>query len=470
MGAPSQPDRDKHSEELEHENERLRKELERALSEIERLRKELEAALRANKGQAAPFSKGKRVTEPKLPGRKPGKGVFRHRMEPAAEEVRVPPVEVPVALTACPDCGGSLELEGVDLASVTDLPTMPRPEATLYRVEVCRCLRCGRRVRGRHPALAADQQGATAHRLGPRVMAVAHALHYGVGVPVRRVPAIMRELTGIRITQGAITQDALRRAQGVVGAAYEELRATVREAPVIYTDDTGWRVGGQPAHLMVFDTDRATVYQIRPQHRNEEVRELVPSDYAGVLVTDRGKSYEARELEEVAQQKCVGHIQRNVSDVVEAKSGRGRSFGLRLKGLLRAAVQLWHERPERTAADFKAQARRINQAVTNHLRDRVLTDGDNQRLLDGIGMQHDQGRLLRFLQDPTIEPTNNRSERSLRPAVIARKLSHCSKNDKGAEAFAAFTSVLRTRAKNGCVSLVEALHDLLSPLRTQHSP
>ena len=39
---------------------------------------------------------------------------------------------------------------------------------------------------------------------------------------------------------------------------------------------------------MVFDTGEATVYRIRSQHRNEEVRELVLGDYAGTLVTDRG--------------------------------------------------------------------------------------------------------------------------------------------------------------------------------------
>jgi hypothetical protein len=39
---------------------------------------------------------------------------------------------------------------------------------------------------------------------------------------------------------------------------------------------------------MTFDTDQATVFQIRRRHRNEEVRELIPSDYAGVMVTDRG--------------------------------------------------------------------------------------------------------------------------------------------------------------------------------------
>ena len=39
--------------------------------------------------------------------------------------------------------------------------------------------------------------------------------------------------------------------------------------------------------------------------------------------------------------------------------------------------------------------------------------------------------------------------RALRGAVIARKVSHCSKNVGGADAFSAFTSVIRTLARNG---------------------
>ena len=45
---------------------------------------------------------------------------------------------------------------------------------------------------------------------------------------------------------------------------------------------------------MAFETDEATVYQVRARHRNEEVREVVPSDYGGVMVTDRGRSYDAQ--------------------------------------------------------------------------------------------------------------------------------------------------------------------------------
>ena len=64
-----------------------------------------------------------------------------------------------------------------------------------------------------------------------------------------------------------------------------------------------------------------------------------------------------------------------------------------------------------------------------------MSDADNWRLQNELGWHHDRGNLLRFLDDPSIEPTNNRAERALRGAVIARKVSHCSKNVGGADAF-----------------------------------
>ena len=89
-------------------------------------------------------------------------------------------------------------------------------------------------------------------------MSAAHVLHHSVGVPVRKIPSILRTLTGVRITQSAITQDALRRAKGEVGDAYRSLRGSVRSSSFVHTDDTGWRVGGEPAFLMAFETDEAS--------------------------------------------------------------------------------------------------------------------------------------------------------------------------------------------------------------------
>jgi len=77
--------------------------------------------------------------------------------------------------------------------------------------------------------------------------------------------------------------------------------------------------------------------------------------------------------------------------------------------------------------------------------------------------------LLRFLHNPAVEPTNNRGERALRPPVIARKLSHGSKNVRGAEAFSAFTSVIQTAVKRGAASTFDALHGLFGSKKSAAS-
>jgi hypothetical protein len=424
------------------------------------LREESERLKRSGYGSAAPFSKGKRKDNPKPPGRKPGQGCFRYRAAP--EQI---PDEVVTAEVAsqCPECGGKLDRVGEEWATTTDIVGNPQPQVRGYRVQVCRCRQCGKSVRGTAPGLAPDQAGCTAHRLGPGVKAAAHVLHYGVGVPVRKVPQVLKELTGISVTQSALTQDALRQAKGKVAAQYQRLRASMATAPFVHTDDTGWRISGQTAFLMGFDSDQATVYQIRPRHRHEEVLEVVPADYAGVLVNDRGKSYDARELDGVRQQKCLAHLLRNASEVVERKCGMARQFGLTLKVLLREGLALWKARPSLSPENYQAGVQELDGKLTRHLRNRILRDGDNQRLLNGIGGQNDRGHLLRFLRQEGVEPTNNRAERILRPAVIARKVSHCSKNHRGAEAFSAFVSVLQTARKNSPDSLTQSLLACFSP-------
>ncbi len=174
---------------------------------ISELREEIEQLRRGGLRQAAPFSKGTRVENPKPPGRKPGQGPFTRRATPRQEATETILAQVP---GCCPHCGGELEQQSEEIATITDLPVCPRPVITAYRMPVCHCRQCGKRVRATAPGLPPDQAGATAHRLGPRLMAAAHTLHYAVGIPVRKVPAVLSELTGVSLTQGAISRGPRR--------------------------------------------------------------------------------------------------------------------------------------------------------------------------------------------------------------------------------------------------------------------
>jgi len=438
-------------------------------SELEELRRAPYAG--ANSGRGSPRRRRKK------PGRKPGQGPFGHRLPPSEEEV-TQHEEVPLPDT-CPGCGSvELELEHDEDAWTTDIPDTPPKAAVIhFSVPVCRCRSCGKTdIRGKHPKIAADQRGATAHRVGPNAFAAAHSMHYGYGVTVRKTVPILRDLTGVHVTQSAITQDAIRRAKGELRPRYEELRRVVRHSSVAHTDDTGMPMGGKVAYLMGFSTPdtRAepgvSFYQTRRRHRNEEVREVLPADYQGIMVTDRGRAYDAKELNGVKQQKCITHILRNLDAHLETKVGAARDFGERLSKLFRKTLKLWHSYHEGHRRGFQKRTERLKETLTVELRDRKLTDPDNQRFLNELGYHHDRGNLLRFLEDPSVPPTNNFQEGELKVPIQARKVSQGVKTPTGAFALDVHTSIIRTEQRKHPPSLIQAVAGVFASAKKLLTP
>jgi transposase len=157
--------------------------------------------------------------------------------------------------------------------------------------------------------------------------------------------------------------------------------------------------------------------------------------------------------------------------VLVRKKERARDLAEGTRELLRLAVRLWEEYRHGDREEFHRWGPEVRLTLSYHLRDRPLKDPDNQKLLRMLRRYHRRGDLLRFLEQPEVEPTNNRVERALRPAVIARKVSQCSKTWAGAHAFAAFSSVIQTLLKKGAPSaVVEALADLFRTPRIESAP
>ncbi len=477
----------------------LQEKLSAALAENERLRS-------GGKGSAAPFSKGKPKQNPQKPGRKPGQGKFTNRPAPDYPRCDVTDATAAVDTPVCPDCGGEWGLPEYEEASTIDLPEMPQPKVKRFVVEKRRCTCCSRVLRGTHPDLKPDQFGATAHRVDDRVYLLAHWLHYGLGLPVRKIPEFLARWMRIPLTQSAMTQDALRRVgpppaapvpelpdhspappaptvtlvapvtpvapvapagTGSVGQIYQQLRGLMGQEATVHTDDTSWRIGGAPAWLMAFCSARLVVYQVRRRHRNEEVREILGALFAGVMICDRGRSYDATELRAVRQQKCLSHLIHNITDELPGLTGEARRTAETLRDLLRQALALWHAYHRGETEGFEAQAQELCRQVDVLLAPVTHVNPILDRLLNGIGRQHDRGHLLRFLADPTIEPTNNRGERILRPSVIARKVSQCSRTDGGAAAHAAWCSLIGTLRGLGSPDLIQ---DLLTCMREGKMP
>ena len=137
--------------------------------------------------------------------------------------------------------------------------------------------------------LCRSQRGATAHRLGPRLLTATQYLHHGAGLPERKVPDVLRELCGVKVTQSAVSQASKRTtAAGTpMAAAYRQIKDAVQTAPVVHQDDTGWRINGTQAWLQVACTSQHMLFQIRTQHTHQQLKELLGSTFQGTLVADR---------------------------------------------------------------------------------------------------------------------------------------------------------------------------------------
>jgi len=139
------------------------------------------------------------------------------------------------------------------------------------------------------------------------------------------------------------------------------------------------------------------------------------------------------------------HLIRNASAVAEEKTGRGKQFSEQLKELLQQALALAAERTALTQRTI-GNGRGSRQSTDVPPSGPVLRDQDNQTLLNGWVPSTTKDMCCGFsARTESSRPTTGGTGSA--PAVIARKVSHCSRNERGARAFEAFTSVLQTIRK-----------------------
>ena len=98
------------------------------------------------------------------------------------------------------------------------------------------------------------------------------------------------------------------------------------------------------------------------------------------------------------------------------------------------------------AGAFEAERARLEAAT-----DRLLAEPVSGRAEGAIRARLAKRRehLLVCLHEPAVEATNNRAERALRPAVVARKLSCGNRSEAGKHCFEVLASLAETCRQRG---------------------
>ena len=439
------------------------KALEARIQRLERRVAELTAALdearRASRRQAAPFSKGEPKPDPKRPGRKPGKGygkrAFRPRPRSVDEDHDVP---LP-GRCVHPGCDGSVREDGFAEQYQQDIPPV-RPITRRFKVHYGRCDRCGRRVQGRHPLQTSDALGAASVQIGPNALALAAQMNKELGVTYGKIVVFFETAFRLVVARSTWCRANMRLA-AKARPTVNVMVVAVRQAVVVYADETGWRIGGRMAWLWVFVTAEVTVYVIRRSRGFDVIEEMLTAEYAGTLGRDGWAPY--RKLEKCLHQSCLGHFRVRCRNMLEVAVAGEARYPLAVRGVLKGALALRDRRDGMSPHGF-AVARGRLEARADRLLESRLTHGPNVRLQKHLA--NERGALFTFLRHPEVEPTDWPGEQAIRPGVVNRKTSGGSRSDNGTDAQGILTSVIRTARQQGRepVSLMVKLQRSPRPL------
>ena len=252
-----------------------------------------------------------------------------------------------------------------------------------------------------------------------------------------RTQAAMRDLHGVEISEGGI--DKIMQRTGVKTLeAVKPIEQAIQASAVIHSDETSSRVDGNTFWQWVFSSTSAVLHVIRFNRSFDVIKDLMGEHEAEVWVCD---CYNAQmKAPAKKHQLCLTHQLRNLQAVVEAFP---KHFWARqVQRLFRYAIHLHNQRQNLSTEVFLNRVERIEKCF-DPLLDQPLDPPDARRY------QKYRNAILVFLHRTDVCPTNNVSERLLRPAVIHRKVSGGFPSDWGAKTYAALKSLTDTGALSG---------------------
>ena len=194
-------------------------------------------------------------------------------------------------------------------------------------------------------------------------------------------------------------------------------------------------------HTWVFHSAEAVVHQASPTRGAVVVREMMDGHRPAVWISDR---YTAQQGHAAAHQTCLAHLARDVAYVAETSDD---PVPWRLQLWLACVFALAGHVTDLATSTLAAKRRNLDRQLGAILATPSRCDLTRD-LQAKIGRARSQ--LLVFFDHPgAVEPTNNGSERLLRPSVVQRKVTNGYRAMWAAEGEAAIRTVVDTARLTG---------------------
>jgi transposase len=328
---------------------------------------------------------------------------------------------------------------GADLAQAADLGVarshqqLEVPLVTARRIQHdLRETRCG--CGAVHVADRPAGVPASPVSIGPNLRALAVYLVVYQHVPVQRCAELIADVTGASVSTGFI-HSCLAKAAGVIAGVVKLIKTLITAAAVAGFDETTLRCGpaGTKKYVQAAVTELYSLFFLG-RRTLESFRDfgILPA-FAGIVVSDRYANYFHDGWEHIAgNQACCSHLIRDFEDAAE--SYPHAIWPVQAQRALRGLIRAWHAARD---ASQPAIPPRLAEPLLREFRHAVLAGLSSVPRVPGPKRTTAQrpgrdllefcrdrpGDVTRFCDDTAIWPTNNISERGVRPVKTQQKIS-----------------------------------------------
>jgi len=328
----------------------------------------------------------------------------------------------------CPYCQSeSIEVIGQKIQQQEEIPPDIQPEATNITRDVCQCNNCHIKF------LARDNQTPLQGKFGINLMVLVIFLKFIVRGVLRKTSSFLEASFALKLAPASV-QAIIERAAQAGEKEYTTLKQKIREAKLLYIDETSFSVLGKNWWVWAFRSDTDLLLVIRNSRGNNVLEEILGKAYAGIVVCDCWRAYDF--LSNAILQRCWAHLLRKSK---ELESLAGRNFHKKLSKLFDRIVRF--NSKERT--DKTRQKKYTQMAVK--MQKLIAYYSQYEECLavtKYIGFHIDS--WFTCIKIAGVQPTNNYAEQAIRETVLVRKIIGAFRSEKGTKTYETLASLLAT--------------------------
>jgi len=261
----------------------------------------------------------------------------------------------------------------------------------------------------------------------------------------RRTAEFLRALFG-QPCSPALTVKIQNQVTAAARPSYEALAAQLPAQEQLNIDETGTKEANGKAWLWTFVAGGFTVFAVRATREATALVTFLGETFHGVVTCDRAKMYWYLGR----LQWCWAHLKRDFQAMIDSGDQRAKHLGYRLR---RATCELFEHWADYRAGKISRAALLRRMGPVRRKVERLLLRGTQCGHADTRGtcreLYEHRPWLWTFLRHEGVEPTNNAGERSLRHAVIWRKLSFGTQNASGSRFVETMLTAIETCRQQG---------------------